>query len=78
MTAPVLTIWVIYFSPLDYPGKYVLRGQDVVPGQAGPVNQSGWLVRDTLEEARAPLRQRGLYRMNRYPDDDPTIVETWI
>ena len=73
-----LTVWVIYYSPLDSPGKYVLRGQDIAPGQTEPVSQSGRLVRDTLEEVREPLRQRGLHRMIRHPDDDPTIVETWI
>lgn len=78
MSDDVLTVWVIYFNPLDYPGKYVLRGQDVVPGRTEPVIQSGCLVRDTLEEARAPLVRRGLYRMDRHPSDDPTIVESYI
>lgn len=78
MSHSVLTVWVIYFNPRDYPGKYVLRGQDVLPGQSEPVMQSGCLVRDTLDEARAPVRERGLYRMHRHPLDEPTIVETWI
>lgn len=77
MTKPSLTVWVVYFNPRDYPGKFVLRGQDVFPGQDEPVPQTGCLVRDTIEDIRQPLEERGLYREPRQPQDDPAIVEVW-
>jgi hypothetical protein len=71
-----LTVWVIYFSPLDYPGKYVLRGQDVLRGQSAPVPHEHCTVRDSLDECRAAVCH--LYRLERHPGDPPVIVETWI
>lgn len=87
---PSLTVWVIYFNPTDYPGKYVLRAHDVFAGNPEPVIRPTCVVRSSLEEARAacPTFQMHehdgrtyateLVRMERHPSDDPTIVETWI
>jgi len=71
----VLTIWTIYQSPLDHPGKFVVRAYDVTA--AGSVPRPDSCVCDTLAEARAAV-PCGLYWMNRNPVDDPTIVETWL
>lgn len=73
--ADVLKMWTIYKHPLDYPEGYVARQ---------------WLIRDggypyagvaryrpDLEAARAAVPP-GLYRLDRDPNDDPTVVETWI
>jgi hypothetical protein len=90
MTTPVLTVWVIYRSPRDYPGKFVLRAQDVFRGNPEPVPRKECQVCDSLEEARRALPQMQMYeedgrtygaepyRLDRHPEDDPTIVETWI
>jgi hypothetical protein len=67
-----LTVWTIYKSPLDYPGKWVLRGHDV-PG--GPRLEH--FVGSSLGEVRAHL-PFGLFHLSRDPNDDPTIYETWL
>lgn len=66
-----LTIWVVYNSPIDFPGFFVARkwvGEE-------PTSE---LVRGaTLEEVRGKL-PGGLYKLNRHEADDPKIIETWI
>lgn len=88
--SPFLTIWVIYRNPRDYPGKYVTRAQHVVRGQTEPVIARECTVHDSLAAAReaVPRFQEHVQggrtyaseyvRMDRHPEDDPTIVETWI
>lgn len=87
---PFLTVWVIYRNPRDYPGKYVVRAEDVVADQREPVSRPQCAVCASLAEARAAVPQyqthqhdgvtyaSELVRMDRHPSDDPTIVETWI
>lgn len=77
MTSPVLTIWVIYYGPLDHPGKYVVRGHNVIRGQPEPVPHKLALTCDTLEQARR-LLPPDLHRIDRHPCDEPEIVETWV
>lgn len=74
----VLTVWVIFKSPSDFPGLYVLRGQDVVPGQSEPAMHVECITCDTLAPLQAWCEERGLYRMDRQAGDDPTIVEVWL
>ena len=88
---PSLTIWVIYRSPRDYPGQYVVRAQDVFAGNQEAVPRPECAVCNTLEQARAALPRyqtleerdgvsygAELVRLERHPDDVPEIVETWI
>lgn len=77
MTPSFLTVWVIYRSPLDHPGKFVVRAQDVTNGNPEPVPRKGCLVCDSLTEARAVVPPH-LHRLDRHPDDEPSIVETWM
>ncbi len=70
--ATKLTIWTIYQSPSDHPGKWVLRGHDI-PG--GP--QAECLVGNSLEEIRLAVPP-GLICMDHDPLDDPVIVESWV
>lgn len=66
--------FVIYNSPADYPGKYVVRMWRVMVN-VGATDHVG--VADTLDQAReiVPL---GLFRMARFDQDDPVIVEVWF
>jgi hypothetical protein len=72
----LLTIFVIYQNPSDYPGKFVVRAQDALPsGEVRP--HPDCIVCDTIEQARETVPP-GLVLLTRAPDDDPVIYETWI
>lgn len=72
-----LTIWVIYFGARNHPkGKWVVRPQDAMnDGTVRP--HEVFFECDSLLEARAKVPV-GLMHWERYPGDDPTIVETWM
>ncbi len=61
----------IYNSPKDYPGKYVARLWDVDK----PTNMVA--IAESLEEIRE-AKPPEMMIMDRMPNDDPVIVETWI
>jgi len=67
----MLNLWTVYDSPIDLPGRFVARKW--LSNQ--PTNEL--LLDKTLEGLRAKLPQ-GLMRLERSPQDDPKIVETWI
>lgn len=66
-----MILWTVYDHPPEYPAWYVAR-QFVF----GHLTTSVLLGR-TLEEVRSKLPD-GLMRMERAPEDDPTIVESWL
>jgi hypothetical protein len=72
-----LIIWHVYRSPRDYPGKWVLRGQEITQGGEILTHPSPAVVANTLEQARSGV-PIGDTRMPRHPDDDPALYETWM
>ena len=68
-------LFTIYESPSDYEGQFVVRERDVTAG--GDLEVGGERTAATLDEARA-LTPEGAVRFERNPEDDPTIVETWL
>lgn len=78
-----LSVYVIYDHPRDLPDWFVVRPWDVVDGKArmrtGKLRGEpvAGLFRQ-LDDARAYCEQFGLTKMARSPDDDPTVVETWL
>lgn len=74
-TLDVLKIWVIFERPRDYPDGFVVRPFLIGPGTVTPCPFARY-AKD-LAGARAYLPQ-GLYRMDRAPDDDPVVVESWL
>lgn len=75
----VMQSYTIYFSPTDYPGKYVIRRFDIVRGQTGPVPREA-AIAESLAHARLAisLLNPGAVCFERSPGDDPNIVETWL
>lgn len=72
-----LPIWTIYHGASDMPpGIYRVRRCSIHAG--GIEHDECFGDYGTLEAARAPLRDRGLYRLDRHPNDPSPIVETWI
>lgn len=76
----VMTQWIVYFNPSDYPGLYVVRPWDIVRGELEPRSRREHWLCSTLEEARALILRGdpGLYCLPRNPGDDPVIVEVWL
>lgn len=75
-TADSLVTWTIYDHPKDFPNHVVVRPWEVVSGghiEPGPQ----WLC-ESLEQARELLAPLRLHRLDRQPEDDPTIMETWL
>ena len=66
-----LPLICVYNNPSDYPGKYVARVWDV----DRPTNLVA--IADSLEEIRE-AKPPEMMIMDRIPNDDPVIVETWI
>jgi hypothetical protein len=76
VTGDVLEIWTVYERPRDFPAfRFVVRVHEVRAGAHGPTGRA-WGAQ-TLEDVRSVIPP-GLYRMDRNPDDDPIIVETWL
>ena len=73
----VLTQYVIYQRPRDFPDGWVVRRHHVVHNANGPMHDIYSCVCDSLNEARACVPSF-LYRMDRFPGDDPAIVEVWL
>jgi len=74
----VLDMWAIYDHPNDFPNHFVARRWICRPpyGEETP----DCVLADTLDALRAALllKNPGLYRLPRQPDDDPAIVEVWL
>lgn len=68
-TMPIITV---YKNPTDYPDKYVARVFDV--------NKATNLaaVADTYEGLLEAIPTGNMVRLERNPNDDPVIVETWV
>ncbi len=77
MTADALAIWVVYDHPSDYPDCFVVRCQ--YAQRDGTIRCDPEVHSfNKLESARAWCAQKGLIRVERFPDDDPVIVESWL
>jgi len=74
---PVMSTWVVYDRPRDFPNKFVARRHYIVRGDPNPRASEEYAVADSLEEIRQRLPP-GLYCLPRFADDDPKIVEVWL
>lgn len=71
MKHEVLSIYTVYYDTKDYPGVYCVRRCEYLE----PKEILG--TTETLEQAREIIPQF-LYRMDRSPEDDRCVVESWI
>lgn len=91
---PYLSMWMVYRYPCGESSteRFGVRRFDVVRGLSAAVpHETEWHADlATLEQARAAMPERSLHehggrtwasewhRLPPSPEDDPTIVETWI
>lgn len=74
---PALPLFVLYCSPRDYPGLWVMRRWEIRHG-GEHATPDVWTHPDSPEPLREHCRERGLVCMPRQPADDPVIVEVWF
>lgn len=71
-----LPMWTIYDHPKDYPHVFVARRWLV------DAKGAQWtdlvLIDDDIGRLRLEMERRGLIKLDRHPDDDPVVLETWV
>jgi hypothetical protein len=71
-----LDIWVVFGTGTrDFPGVFVCRRNEIGPGTVTITEDH--FTGDSLDDIRRQLPP-GLHRMDRHPEDDPNIIETWL
>jgi hypothetical protein len=71
-----LSMYVVYFDPSDYPGRYVVRQWEVGPRSTAHCSEP-LIVCDTLQQAQDAVPS-GLVRLARDPLDEKQIQEVWV
>lgn len=71
-----LPIWCVCDHPTDYPEGYTARRHVVTPGEHRATVQV--LYSASLADIREQLAAMGLTRIERDPEDDPVILESWL
>jgi len=69
-------MWTVYDHPIDFPEDVVARRWELVDGRPQPSQEV--IVTPNLDALRYYFTQIGLTKLDREPEDDPTIVETWL
>lgn len=72
----VISVYVISKSPIDYPGKFVVRRHMAVLGRTQPDKEPLGVV-ESLREARSII-PNGFICVPRDKNDEPQIYECWI
>lgn len=70
-----LTIWTIFDRPKDHPEFFVVRRFTILAGKSIPDDEAH--LAKTLEDAREWI-PHGLVRVARHPEDDRSVVESWL
>ena len=71
-----VTFVVVYKNPRDFPGKFVVRRWDVLPGAEDAIPDMVCTAVDTIDAARALVPSR-MQNLGRVSIDDPAILEVW-
>lgn len=70
-----LPLFTLYDHPADYPDVYIARLWLTLP-EARPTDYA--MTCESVEPIREQMINLGLTRLERAPEDDPSILETWI
>ena len=68
--------YTVYFNPIDYPGKYIVRKFEVL-SQKEPVPLDVIYEGKSLYQARKAIPYDCIC-FKKHDDDEKPIVETWI
>ena len=74
-----MKLFAVYYQPRDYPESYAVRGFEITADGPVPDPAPLAIVAELIEARRAILNAApGSVRVERYPDDDPVLVEVWL
>ena len=74
-----LKLWTVYFNPTDHPGQFVARRFDGdKPTEEFHTARRIETVRRWIFKDAKKFGQGTPVNLERAPNDDPCIVETWI
>jgi hypothetical protein len=77
MTAdPLISVWVVYNKPIDYPSSFVVR-RIIVDSSGELLAEKECVLAEDLASARKCIPS-GLAHLLPLPDDDPVIAEYWL
>ena len=74
----VLSMYVMYERPRDYPDAYVLRRWSIVPGQPEPVSSDPPVCVAPTREAAERQVPAGLTRVGPWQGDEPQIIGVYV
>lgn len=74
----LMSMWTIYRSPSDYPGQYVARRWEIVPGLTEPQPTQDVRIAPDREELDEHFRDQGLHFLERSASDEPQIVGVYL
>lgn len=72
-----ITHYAVYDHPTDYPDEFVVRKWFIDKTGGIVPDEQLFLQSKNLGDIQSKLKDIGLYRMPRFSDDDPVIVEVW-
>ena len=72
-----LPMWVIYKSPVDYPGQFVVRRFVLQESGEAVPDAEPLTVVSTLDVARSSIRP-SCFNLGRMDGDEPQIAEVWV
>ena len=70
-----MELWTVYDRPQDHPKHCAVR--KVLVEDEG-LQPDDWQLFASIQEARSALARRGLIRVPRAAQDEPSLVETWL
>jgi hypothetical protein len=72
----VLSLWTVYDKPSDVPGRYVAQRFELRPLGKQPTLDV--LIAEDLADMRKALEDAGFVKLDRHPNDEAEIIESWV
>ncbi len=69
--------YVVFDSPEDYPGLFVVRRFVVTQGKIDP-DEDPYMLGSDYYLIEREMAIKGLFRIPRSQEDPPSLMETWV
>lgn len=78
LSLDVLSMWVVYEHPTDYPEKYIARRWEIDGSTPDGTRTDEVIIADKLDRLQFSMSQKGIKWIPRVPGDEPHIVGVWL